>query len=226
MFNIMYGDDFMEQVKKSRIQSFGEEIANAVSHGVGSLLSIAACVIVIVRAALTSTAIGVVSACIYGASLILLYTFSSLYHSLTNIRAKAVFRVFDHCSIFFLILGTYTPICLNMIKGGMGWTLFGINTFCTVVGIVFNSISLKKFAKPSVALYLAMGWSVIISIRRVIALTPFSGLVFLVAGGLLYTIGVVFYKAKNIKYMHFVWHLFVLAGSIMHYFYILFYCYR
>ncbi len=119
----------MSETKKLRIQTLGEEIANAVSHGVGSLLAIAACVIVIVKAAFTSSAIGVVSACIYGASLILLYTFSSLYHSLTNAKAKSVFRVFDHCSIFFLILGTYTPICLTMIKGGMRWTLYGINTF-------------------------------------------------------------------------------------------------
>ena len=216
----------MQIIKKTTVQTLGEEIANAVSHGVGSLLAIAACVIVIVKSAFTSTAIGVVSACIYGASLILLYTFSSLYHSLTNIKAKAVFRIFDHCSIFFLILGTYTPICLNMIKGGLGWTLFGINAFCTVVGIVFNSISLKKFAKPSVVLYLAMGWSVIISIKRVIEIIPASGMVFLVIGGLCYTIGVIFYKAKKIKYMHFVWHLFVLSGSIMHYFFILFYCYK
>ncbi len=215
----------MQATKKMGVQTLGEEIANAISHGVGSLLAIAACVIVIVRAAFNSTAIGVVSASIYGASLILLYTFSSLYHSLTNVRAKSVFRVFDHCSIFFLILGTYTPICLTMIKGAMGWTLFGINTFCTVVGIVFNSINLKKFAKPSVVLYVLMGWSVIISIKRVIEVINMSGFILLLAGGLLYTIGIVFYKLKKIKYMHFVWHLFVLGGSVLHYFFILFYCY-
>ncbi len=216
----------MSQTKKVRMQTLGEEIANAVSHGVGTLLAIAACVIVIVRSAFKSTAIGVVSACIYGASLVLLYTFSSLYHSLTNVKAKSVFRVFDHCSIFFLILGTYTPICLTMIKGGMGWTLFGINTFCTVLGIVFNSISLNRFAKPSLVLYVLMGWSVLISIKRVIEVIPFSGMVFLVIGGLCYTIGIIFYKLKSVKYMHFVWHLFVLSGSIMHYFFVLFYCYK
>ena len=216
----------MSQTKKTRIQTLGEEIANATSHGVGTLLAIAACVVLIVRAAFKSTAIGVVSASIYGASLILLYTFSSLYHSLTNRKAKYVFRVFDHCSIFFLILGTYTPICLTMIKGGMGWTLFGINTFCTVLGIVFNSISLNRFAKPSLVLYVLMGWSVLISIKRVIELIPLSGMVFLVIGGLCYTIGIIFYKLKNIKYMHFVWHLFVLGGSITHYFFVLFYCYK
>lgn len=216
----------MSETKKVRMQTLGEEIANAISHGVGTLLAIAACVIVIVRSAFKSTATGVVSACIYGASLVLLYTFSSLYHSLTNVKAKSVFRVFDHCSIFFLILGTYTPICLTMIKGGMGWTLFGINTFCTVLGIVFNSISLNRFAKPSLVLYVFMGWSVLISIKRVIEVIPFSGMVFLVIGGLCYTIGIIFYKLKSVKYMHFVWHLFVLGGSIMHYFFVLFYCYK
>ena len=213
-------------VKKHTSQSLGEEIANAVSHGVGSLLAIAACAIIIVRAAFKSTAIGVVSASIYGASLILLYTFSSLYHSLTNPKAKKVFRVFDHCSIFFLILGTYTPICLAMIKGPVGWTLFGINTFCTVVGIVFNSINLNRFSKASLVLYILMGWSVIFSIKDVIAITPPGGMVFLVIGGLLYTIGIIFYKLKSVKYMHFVWHLFVLGGSIVHYFFVLFYVFK
>jgi hemolysin III len=216
----------MSQTKKTRIQTLGEEIANATSHGVGTLLAIAACVIVIVRAALRSTAIGIVSASIYGGALVLLYAFSSLYHSLTNQKAKYVFRVFDHCSIFFLILGTYTPICLTMIKGGMGWTLFGINAFCTVLGIIFNSISLNRFAKPSLILYVFMGWSVLISMKRVIEVIPPSGMAFLVAGGLSYTIGIIFYKLKSVKYMHFVWHLFVLGGSIAHYFFVLFYCYK
>ena len=211
---------------KNRIQTLGEEIANAVSHGVGSLLAIAACVVLIVRSAFHSTAIGVVSACIYGASLIILYTFSSLYHSLTNRKAKSVFRIFDHCSIFLLILGTYTPICLWMLKGALGWTLFGINAFCTVLGIVLNSINLKKFQKISMVLYILMGWSVIMSIKNVIAIIPFSGMMFLLIGGLLYTFGIIFYKMKNIKYMHFIWHLFVLGGSIVHYFFVLFYCYK
>lgn len=212
--------------KKIRIQTLGEEIANSVSHGVGSLLAIAACVVLIVRSAFTSTAIGIVSACIYGASLIILYTFSSLYHSLTNRKAKSVFRVFDHCSIFLLILGTYTPICLWMLKGALGWVLFGINAFCSVLGIVLNSIDLKKFQKLSMVLYIFMGWSVIMSIKNVIAIIPFSGMMFLLIGGLLYTFGIIFYKMKNVKYMHFIWHLFVLGGSIVHYFFVLFYCYK
>ena len=209
-----------------RIQTLGEEIANAISHGVGTLLAIAACVLVIIRAAFHSSAIGIVSACIYGGSLVLLYAFSSLYHSLTNDKAKYVFRVFDHCSIFLLILGTYTPICLWMLQGAMGWVLFGINAFCTVLGIVLNSINLKRFQKISMVLYILMGWSVVMSMKEVFSLLTTASATFLVIGGLLYTGGIVFYKAKKVKYMHFVWHLFVLGGSIMHYFFILFYCYK
>lgn len=216
----------MAEFKKYNTQSLGEEIANAVSHGVGSLLSIAAAVVLIVRAAFLSDAMGVVGACIFGASLILLYTFSSIYHSLTNFKAKYVFQIFDHCSIFILILGTYTPICFTVLRGVQGWVLFGINAFCTVVGIVFNSINLKKWSKLSLLLYVIMGWSVLVSCKTVLKITPPGGLVLLVTGGVLYTVGIVFYKMKKVKYMHFVWHLFVLAGSILHYFYVLFYCYK
>lgn len=214
----------MAEFKKYNTQSLGEEIANAVSHGVGSLLSVAAAAVLIVYAALSSDATGVVAACLYGASLIILYTFSSLYHSLTNFKAKYVFQIFDHCSIFILILGTYTPICFNVLRGVQGWTLFGINAFCTVVGIIFNSINLNRWHRLSMVLYIVMGWSVLMSFKTVISVTPPAGLALLILGGAAYTAGIVFYKAKS-KYMHFVWHLFVLAGSILHYFYILFYCY-
>ncbi len=213
----------MGKFKVYNTQSLGEEIANAVSHGVGSLLAIAATVIVIVFAAVKSDAMSVVAVSLYGSSLIILYTFSSLYHSLTNFTAKRVFQIFDHCSIFILILGTYTPICLNLLRGAQGWTLFGINAFCTVVGIVLNSINLDRWHKLSLVLYVIMGWSVIASMKTVISLTPKNGLIFLFSGGIAYTVGIIFYKLKNVKYMHFVWHLFVLAGSILHYFFILFY---
>lgn len=226
MTTLILGDGFVAEFKKYNTQSLGEEIANAVSHGVGSLLSIAAAVVLIVRAAYLSDAMGVVGACIFGASLILLYTFSSIYHSLTNFKAKYVFQIFDHCSIFILILGTYTPICFTVLRGVQGWTLFGINALCTVVGIVFNSIDLKRWNKISLVIYVIMGWSVLVSCKTMLRITPPGGLALLVIGGLAYTVGIVFYKMKNVKYMHFVWHLFVLAGSILHYFYVLFYCYR
>lgn len=208
--------------KVKRKQTLGEEIANAISHGVGTLVAIAGAVIVIVMAAINTSAIGVVSASLYGASLILLYLFSTLYHSFTNVGAKKVFRIFDHCSIFILILGTYIPICLTLIGGALGWVLFGINAFCTVLGVVFNSINLERWSKASLVLYVVMGWSIVFSIKHFLAVVDKAGLPLLVLGGLCYTLGIVFYKAKH-KYMHFVWHLFVLAGSVLHYFFILFY---
>ena len=207
-----------------RMQTIGEEIANAVSHGVGELLAIAGAVVAIVMAAIHGTAITVVSASLYGASMILLYLFSTLYHSLTNRSAKRVFRVFDHCSIFILIMGSYIPICLVLIGGALGWTLFGINAFCTVLGIVFNSINLERWIKPSVVLYVIMGWSVLIGAKSVISAVDAAGIALLVGGGAAYTAGIIFYKARK-KYMHFVWHIFVLAGTVLHYFFMLFYCF-
>ncbi len=207
-----------------RMQTIGEEIANAVSHGVGELLAIAGAVVAIVMAAIHGTAITVVSASLYGASMILLYLFSTLYHSLTNRSAKRVFRVFDHCSIFILIMGSYIPICLVLIGGALGWTLFGINAFCTVLGIVFNSINLERWSKPSVVLNVIMGWSVLIGAKSVISAVDAAGIALLVGGGAAYTAGIIFYKARR-KYMHFVWHIFVLAGTVLHYFFMLFYCF-
>lgn len=226
--NTRYGHNQIERSgfmsKTKHIQSLGEEIANSVSHGVGALLSMAGTVVAIVMACMYSTPIGIVSASLYGASLIILYLFSTLYHSLTHVGAKKVFRIFDHCSIFILILGSYIPMCLVLIGGAIGWTLFGINAFCTVLGIVFNSINLERWNKPSLVLYLVMGWSVIIGIRSVIAAVDMTGMILLVGGGLAYTLGIIFFRARH-KYMHFIWHIFVLAGSVFHYFFMLFYCF-
>ena len=207
--------------KEYNVQTLGEEIANAVSHGVGTLLAIAGTVILIVAAAVNSNAIGVVSVSLYGASLILLYTFSSLYHSLTNKAAKKVFQIFDHCSIFLLILGSYIPVCLSMIGGKTGWILFGINAFCTVLGITFNSIDVKRWHKISVVLYVVMGWSVLISLKSLLAVVTIPEFIIELIGGLFYTIGIIFYKNKKTKYMQFIWHLFVLAGSVFQYFFVL-----
>lgn len=211
---------------KRHIQSLGEEIANSVSHGVGSLLSIAGTAVLIVYAALNSDALAVVSAALYGATLIILYTNSTLYHAFTNKTAKKVFRIFDHCSIFMLILGTYIPVSLSLMRNWIGWTLFGINTACAVIGIVFNAINLEKFAKPSVVLYVIMGWSVLmtaIPVFKAILAKGVGGLVLLAIGGILYTVGIIFYKSDK-KYAHFIWHFFVLGGSILHYFFVMFYC--
>lgn len=216
----------MRKIKEkfSRVQSLGEEIANSISHGVGTFLSIAGMVILIVMAVKNDMgAIAVVSATLYGTGLILLYTFSSLYHSLTNQKAKKVFRIFDHCSIFLLILSSYIPITLVVIRGALGWTMFGITTFCAVLGVVLNSINLERWDKLSQVLYIVMGWSALMIIKPLYDALNLREMVFLILGGISYTAGIVFYKNKKLKYMHFIWHIFVLAGSVLHYFLILSY---
>lgn len=201
--------------------TLGEEIFNSVTHGVGSLLSIAGTVVLIVLAAINSDAWALVSCAIYGSSLIILYTMSTLYHAITNKTAKAFFRIMDHNTIFFLIAGTYTPITLVALRGALGWVLFGIVWGAAAIGIVLNSIDLEKFRKPSVVCYVAMGWVIIIAIRPMIQhVTPLS-LWFLLIGGLCYTVGIIFYALKKVKYFHSVWHIFTVAGSVFHYFSIL-----
>jgi len=204
-------------------QTLGEEIANSVSHGVGALLAIAGTAVMIVTACMTSDAYGIVSAALYGFFTILLYLFSTIYHSLTNTKAKKVFQIFDHCSIFLMILGSYIPICLCLIRGPWGWTLFGITAALSVIGIVFNSIDLKRWHKLSMILYVLMGWSLVFMFNHVIEKVPPRGLVLLVGGGLFYTLGIIFFSKDKVKYMHYIWHLFVLLGTITQYFFILFY---
>ena len=200
------------------VYTLSEELINSISHGIGTGLSVTALVLCIVRAAIHGNAWGVVSSCIYGASLVMLYCMSTLYHAITNRTARKVFRVFDHTSIFFLIAGTYTPICLVTLNGALGWTLFGIVWGMGILGIVLNSISVDKFRKFSLICYVGMGWAVVIGIKTVIELLPKAGFQLLLWGGILYTVGIVFYAMKKFKYMHCVWHLFVLAGSILQFF--------
>lgn len=208
-----------------RHQSIGEEISNAISHGVGGLLAIAGTLLLIIKSVQYGTAMNVVCSSLYGASMIILYTISTLYHALTVPMGKKVFQIFDHCSIFILILGTYIPVSLVLIGGALGWTLFGIIAACTAVGIVFNSISLSKWHKISLVLYILMGWLVVLVVKPVIDAVDLAGIILLIGGGTAYTAGVVFYKRKK-KYSHFIWHLFVLTGSIMHYFFVFYYCYK
>ena len=201
--------------------TLGEEIFNSVSHGTGGLLAIAGTAVLIVFAAIYSNAWGVVSSAIYGASLIILYTMSTLYHAITNEKAKKFFRIMDHNTIFVLIAGTYTPITLVPLRGALGWVLFGIVWGATIIGIVLNSIDLEKFRKPSVVCYIAMGWVILIAIKPMLQTVNTTSLWFILIGGLFYMIGVPFYVKKGKKYFHSVWHLFTVAGSIFHYFAIL-----
>lgn len=197
-----------------RAYTLGEEIFNSVSHGVGAGISVAACVLMIIRAAIVGTAIQVVSVSIFGASLIILYMMSTLYHALTNPKAKKVFQIFDHCSIFILIAGTYTPYTLVAMKGALGWTIFGTLWGVTALGIVLNAIGIEKFKKLSMVLYVVMGWCVIFAIKPVVSYLGVWGSLLLLAGGIFYTVGIIFYAKKKIKYMHSIWHIFVVLGSV------------
>lgn len=214
----------MGMLKEVKTQTIGEEIANSISHGVGAGLSVAALVLLIVRAVHTSGALGVVSASLYGGSLVLLYLLSCLYHALAQTKSRKVFQILDHCSIFILIVGTYTPITLNFIGGALGWTIFGIQAGCMALGIVFNAINMEKWKKASLVLYVIMGWMIVFSIKSILAFTA-TALWFLVLGGISYTVGIIFYKKKELKFFHFIWHIFVLGGSVLHFFCIYFYVY-
>jgi hemolysin III len=199
-----------------------EELANAITHGIGAGLAVAGTAVMIVWAFLKSDAVGIVSAFIYGISLISLYTFSTLYHA-CGTENKKILQKLDHCSIFFLIVGSYAPLCLALLGGKLGWALFALNISCAAVGIAVNIIDLQKWHKLSLVLYLVMGWSCIVVIKPILGAVNPGEAALLVAGGLFYSIGVVFYKNKKYRFMHSIWHLFVIAGSVSHYFFVLFY---
>lgn len=197
--------------------TFGEELFNSISHGVGVLLSIAALVLLIVFAVIGGGGYKLASGLVYGISLILLYSMSMVYHIVRSEKGKAVMRIFDHCSIYVLIAGTYTPYLLTILDKKMGWIMFGIIWAMAVIGIIMNCISLEKFKKISLICYVIMGWAIVFTIKPIINSIPLMGVFLLVLGGIVYTAGVVFYVMKNHKYMHSVWHLFVLGGSVCHY---------
>lgn len=215
------GEEIRKAEKISKRYTLGEEIFNAVSHGTGGLLAIAGTVVLIVLCAIYANVWAVVSACIYGASLIILYTMSTLYHAITHERAKRFFRIMDHNTIFFLIAGTYTPFTLVSLHGKTGWILFGVVWGAAALGITLNSVNLEKYRKPSIVCYIAMGWVILFAIKPMLDAVPKMSMIFLLVGGILYTVGIIFYAIKKFKYFHSVWHLFTVAGSIFHYFSVL-----
>ncbi len=195
----------------------GEEIFNSVTHGVGALLGIVGMVVLIVLSAVHGSLLALGTSIVYGISLIMLYTMSTLYHAIAAKRAKEVLRVFDHTSIFLLIAGTYTPFCLVALEGNVRGLMVAATVWlCAVAGIILNAVSLKKTEKFSMILYVLMGWAVIMVIKDIIAVLPAPAFWLLLSGGLSYTGGILFYAIKK-KYMHSIWHLFVLAGSVLHY---------
>ena len=199
--------------------TLGEELMNAITHGTGAALGAAALVLCVVKSALAGDAYGVVASAVYGFTLIMLYTMSCLYHALKVNRAKKVFQTFDHCSIFLLIAGTYTPITLVALRGWIGWTVFGIVWAAAIVGIVFNGIDVKKYKVMSMICYIAMGWVIIFVFPEFMRAVDFKCVMLMLIGGIVYTIGAVIYGfGKKARYVHSVWHFFVLAGSILHFF--------
>jgi hemolysin III len=203
--------------------SVREEIANSITHGIGVGLSIAALAILVTFAGLFGDAWRVVTLSIYGSTLILLYLASTFYHSFQSQPVKKVFRVLDHSAIFLLIAGTYTPFTLVNLRGGWGWTLFGLIWALAMGGIILEVFFRNRFKWLSIGIYVGMGWLVIIALKPLLSALPVGGLIWLGIGGLIYTFGVVFYAWESIPFNHAIWHLFVLGGSVCHFFCILFY---
>jgi hemolysin III len=200
----------------------GERL-NSITHLLGSVLAFIGLIVLVVRAALVGDPWKIVSFSIYGATLVLLYTSSSLYHSIQG-ASKKLFQKFDHSAIYLLIAGSYTPFTLVTLRGAWGWSLFGVVWGLAIIGILQDLLFAKRRGILSVAIYLIMGWIAIVAVRPLSHALPGSGMIWLVTGGLFYTVGIVFYALdKKIVYSHGVWHLFVLAGSVCHYFSIFLY---
>lgn len=200
-----------------------EELANAITHGIGFLLSIPALVILIVSAAQKGEPLQIVSFTIYGISMLLLYLFSTMLHSFKPSKTKNVFAILDHSAIYLLIAGTYTPLVLVSLNGVLGWTLFGIVWGLAIAGITLKCFLINRFRVLSTFFYLVMGWLVIIAVEPLYANLSGAGFSLLLTGGLLYSVGAIFYIWRNLPYSHAIWHLFVIGGSACIYFCILFY---
>lgn len=206
---------------KSSFYTLSEEVGNAVTHGAGALFAMAGTVLLLLRSA--GSPLKLTASAIYGASTILLFGMSALYHSLTNARAKRILRVGDHSTIFLLIAGTYTPYTLVTLRGAVGWTIFGVVWATAVFGIILNLIDIERFKKISMVCYIASGWCVVLAVVPLVKALAWPGILLLILGGVFYTAGILFYRKKTIRYFHMIWHFFVLAGAVAHYFSILLY---
>lgn len=199
-----------------REQSLGEEIANSVSHGIGLLLSLIVLPVLILAALRQGSASALVGATVFAVSLVVLYCASTIYHALPPNRAKQFFRLLDHVAIFLLIAGTYTPFTLGVLRGPLGWTLLALVWGMAILGITLKVVWGFRYRAASTGMYLAMGWMAVIAVQEVWLRMPVSGIKWLLAGGLAYTVGVVFFVAERMRYNHLAWHLFVLIGSTCH----------
>lgn len=217
----------MEKAVKKNTQpkyTLGEELISSISHGVGALLGVVALVLCVIKGAQNGSAYDVTSAAIYGGALIVLYTMSCIYHALCPGKGKLVLRIIDHCSIFLLISGTYTPFTLVSLRGPIGWTLFGIVWAAAILGITLTAIDVHRFRIFSMICYLMSGWVIIFAFFPLTKVMDPIGTLLLILGGVFYTIGAVLYGVgKKVKYIHSVFHFFVLIGSILHFFTVYFY---
>lgn len=210
----------MATLKKNRKR---EEFWNVVTHGTGALLSVAACIALIIFSALRGTAVHVGASLAFGGSLVLLYSASTIYHAVVRLRWKRIFQKIDHLFIYLLIAGTYTPVALLGLKGVWGWTIFGLVWAFAIAGFIFKFSPLRRSEKLSLSLYAIMGWLIIIAIKPLIENMAPGALFCLLGGGLCYTFGIYFYAREKIPYNHTIWHLFVLGGSTLHFFGVFFY---
>ena len=208
---------------RQKLYSVGEEIAHAITHGLGVVLAIAGLTVLVARATVYGNVWHIVSCSIFGATLVTMYMASTLFHSIPLPRAKHVLRVIDHTSIYFLIAGTYTPFALVTLHGPWGWSMFGITWGLALFGAVFKIFYTGRFEKLSLIIYLGMGWCMMVAVKPLLHALPIGGLILILAGGLSYTGGVAFYVFERMRYHHAIWHVFVLAGSVLHYFAVLFY---
>lgn len=206
-----------------RFQSRGEEVANSVSHGVALLLALLGLPILIIAATRGGNTAGIVGASVFGTTMVLTYLASTVYHGLSHGRAKRVFQVLDHASIYLLIAGTYTPFTLNVLPDPWGWTLFALVWALAVIGVVLKAIPGPRRPILSTLLYIGMGWLIVVAIKPLLASMPVAGLWWLLAGGLAYTGGTILYAMRRLSYGHFIWHLFVMTGSACHYVAVLLY---
>lgn len=207
-----------ENVNSTKPYTIGEEIANSITHGIGTGLSIAGLTVLVIFAALHGDIWRIVSFSIYGSTLVLLYLTSTLYHGFQHPKAKKIFQIFDHSAIYLLIAGTYTPFLLVSLRGAWGWTFLVVIWGLAFLGIGFKAIFIDYYQKISALGYVLMGWLCIIAGKEFLANIPQSSLVWLALGGVIYTIGIIFLAWRKLPYGHTIWHLFVLGGSICHFF--------
>jgi hemolysin III len=203
--------------------TIGEEIANSITHGLGAGLAVAGLIFLVYYSAAYGTVWHIVSCAIYGTTLVLLYTISTLYHSIPSPRFKSVMRILDHSAIFLLIAGTYTPFTLVSLRGPWGWSLLGVIWGAAILGILFQTALQKSWVSLTVALYVLMGWAIVVAVKPLLDVIPTEGFLLLLYGGLAYTLGTVFYIWKQMRFHHAIWHVFVLAGSVFHFFAVFYY---